>query len=210
MKTVILANGEYPTRPAALRVLEEAETVICCDGASRHAERLLRLGRRCYLVGDGDSIDPRTREEKRELFHHDPDQETNDLTKAVKFCMSHGWREIAILGATGLREDHTLGNISLLADYMEQGMAAEMISDYGRFIPIQGSHRFASWEGQQVSLFSLTPEEPITVRGLAYPIERRCLRRWWEGTLNEALGESFEVEAGEKGIVIVYLAEREG
>ncbi len=46
------------------------------------------------------------------------DQEINDLTKAVYFAQNVGQEEIVILGATGLREDHTLGNISLLADYM--------------------------------------------------------------------------------------------
>ena len=45
------------------------------------------------------------------------DQETNDLTKAVNYVKTLGFREVLILGATGRREDHTLGNISLLAQF---------------------------------------------------------------------------------------------
>ena len=33
-EAVILANGEYPTHPLPLRMLEEAKFVVCCDGVS--------------------------------------------------------------------------------------------------------------------------------------------------------------------------------
>ena len=33
-EAVILANGEYPTHPLPLRMLEEAKFVVCCDGAA--------------------------------------------------------------------------------------------------------------------------------------------------------------------------------
>ena len=50
-------------------------------------------------------------------IYRDEDQETNDLTKAVKWCNERGYNDIVIIGATGKREDHTIGNISLLAEY---------------------------------------------------------------------------------------------
>ena len=59
------------------------------------------------------------------------DQEINDLTKSVRFAHTQGYREVLILGATGLREDHTLGNISLLMDYAHLFKRVEMLSDYG-------------------------------------------------------------------------------
>ena len=31
--TVIVANGEPPAHPEALRLLHEARTIVCCDGA---------------------------------------------------------------------------------------------------------------------------------------------------------------------------------
>ena len=33
-EAVILANGEYPTCPVPLTMLEEASFVACCDGAA--------------------------------------------------------------------------------------------------------------------------------------------------------------------------------
>ena len=33
-EAVILANGEYPSHPLPLQMLENAEFVVCCDGAA--------------------------------------------------------------------------------------------------------------------------------------------------------------------------------
>ena len=67
----------------------------------------------------------------RPLSGYNPDQETNDQTKAVNYLMEKGFRRIAIVGATGRREDHTLGNISLLMEYMRMGQKYVMYTDYG-------------------------------------------------------------------------------
>ena len=34
-EAVILANGEYPTHPLPLRMLEEPKFVVCCDWAAK-------------------------------------------------------------------------------------------------------------------------------------------------------------------------------
>ena len=39
-EAVILANGEYPSHPLPLQMLENAEFVVCCDGAAN--EYILR------------------------------------------------------------------------------------------------------------------------------------------------------------------------
>lgn len=217
MNIIIIANGLFPTLPPVLKHLNEADYVVCCDGA---LEKYLRWYRQqaprpthpVAVVGDGDSLSPallrEAMHEGMDLHHQQVDeQEYNDLTKAVRYAMAlpHEVKlHISILGATGKREDHTLGNISLLAYYLEQfpGVEFSMPTDYGTFYPMKGERVFDSFEGQQVSLFSLTPNEPITVSGLRYPIENRCLTQWWQGTLNEAEGEHFTVIGGE---LLVYL-----
>ena len=57
------------------------------------------------------------------LIHRETEQETNDLSKAFRYCLKRGWKKLFILGATGKREDHTMGNISLLSDYQAQADA---------------------------------------------------------------------------------------
>ena len=111
-EAVILANGEYPSHPLPLQMLENAEFVVCCDGAAN--EYILRGHTPDVIIGDGDSLSPEYKELFSPIVHQIADQETNDQTKAVHFLQKKGFRRIAIVGATGKREDHTLGNISLL------------------------------------------------------------------------------------------------
>ena len=226
MNIIIIANGEFPRSDEPLSYLRKAEQVVCCDGAFEkylrwrlspsHTSRSLCDSPLVTVVGDGDSFPPAIQAEAEAHGIHPKwisitEQETNDLTKAVTHTLLHTRQEgipdrdihITILGATGLREDHTLGNISLLGHYAEQYPDAEfrMVSDYGIFRPVLGRETLDTFPGQQVSLFSLTPGTPVSVEGLRYPISGRPLRQWWEGTLNEALGDRFTVDGG---LLIVY------
>lgn len=199
MNTVILCNGETPRHDFALKALREAGHIVCCDGAINHLAQYGTIKAAIHLVGDGDSYDGEFNEIQ---FQPDPDQETNDLTKAVKYCLLHDWKALVILGATGLREDHTLGNISLLGQYAQMGVEATMITNYGTFTTLTHSASLQSFPGQQVSIFSLTPDTAISVSGLRYPIENRPLRQWWEGTLNEAETDTFKVTFTQGTILI--------
>jgi len=200
--TVILADGSFPQHEMPLRCLRKASRVICCDGA---AESLVRSGLVPFaIVGDCDSLTPEILEKYRDRIFIETEQETNDLTKAVRWCSEKGFKDVVILGATGKREDHTLGNISLLAEYAHF-MTVRMITDTGIFYPVLESCRFETSAGQQVSLFTFDPETEISATGLKYPLIRRKLTSWWEATLNEATGDHFELEF-DRGVVIVYMA----
>ncbi len=206
MKTVILANGTFPTHPVPVSRLREAGLIVCCDGA---AEKLVANGLEPgIIIGDLDSVSPELRERYRSILVQDSDQETNDLTKAVKWCVTQGIREVAILGATGIREDHTLGNISLLADY-KNDIDAIMLTDTGSFRVYDGSVTIASHPGQQVSLFSIDPSLKVTSTGLKYPLQNLKLTSWWRGTLNEAEGECFTLKF-DTGKIIVFMKHPKG
>lgn len=201
--TVILADGLFPTHPVPLELLATAARVVCCDGAT---QKLLDSGLRepDYVVGDLDSLSPQLLERYADRLHRAATQETNDLTKAVELSVALGFRKLVILGATGLREDHTLGNISLLMRYAALA-SVSMYTDYGYFVPLAQAATLSSFAGQQVSVFSLTPSVPVSFTGLKWDIKDRPLLSWWEGTLNEALGDSFTVSFTD-GQLLVYRA----
>jgi len=202
-KNIILADGLFPSSEQVQSLLKKAEAIVCCDGATK---KLLDFGLEPdYIVGDLDSLSLEFKQRFAQKIIQNPDQETNDLTKAVEFCISKNWKQIAILGATGLREDHTLGNISLLCDYKKQLDEVVMISDFGIFTPILETTTFKSFPGQQVSIFSLHPETKLTFKGLKYPVTNQSFTSWWQGTLNASLGDSFEIVLHNKGEIIVYM-----
>ena len=224
MNITIIANGIFPTEPSVLCAIGNADIVVCCDGALE--KYLCWCGRqpavpscRTAVVGDGDSLDETLLTEARRLLPQlarcrIAEQEDNDLTKSVRYALLQAAESgmgpeevhVDILGATGLREDHAMANISLLAWYAEQyrGTSFCMRTDHCTMHPVLGSRTFASKAGQQVSIFSLTPEVPVTVSGLRYPIEERCLDWLWQGSLNEAVGDTFAVQGGTLIVMINY------
>jgi len=200
METVILANGKFPGQKIPIEVLNNAKQIICCDGA---ANNLIQYGLVPFvIIGDLDSLDTKTRNKYAEILVGADNQDTNDLTKAVDWCVENNKKEVIIIGATGKREDHTIGNISLLAQYIEK-IKVKMISDYGEFIPIVKSTMFNSFKGQQVSLFSINPQSKISSENLKYPLVNYKLDAWWKGTLNECTGDYFSINF-DTGKVIVY------
>lgn len=201
--TVIVANGEPPAHPVALQLLHGADTIICCDGA---ISSLISLGTEpTVIVGDGDSITPELAARFADRISPDKSEEYNDLTKAVNYCATHNIRRFAIIGGGGRREDHLLGNISLLAHY-SQNFETVMVTNYGIFTPIHTTTSFPCRVGQPVSVFSFTPETRITYHGLKYPAHLRQFARLWQGTLNITEGDSFTIELHDKGDVVIYQA----
>lgn len=199
-EAVIVAGGDYPTSEQALRVLHNAPYVVCCDGA---ADRYIATGHvPDAIVGDGDSISAYNRTKYATRLHIVAEQETNDQTKAVNFLLGKGMRHIAIVGATGRREDHTIGNISLLIEYARAGAQVRSFTDHGVFIPCNGDTTLKCRKGQQVSIFSITAKN-LSAEGLLYPIYD--FNNWWQGTLNECTGEQFTIYAeGEYLLFVNY------
>lgn len=200
-EAVVLANGEYPTHPIPLKILADAPYVVCCDGG---ANEYIRQGHvPDAIVGDGDSLSKENRQRYGSCLHSFPeDQETNDQTKAVRFLLNQGKRRIAILGATGKREDHTLGNISLLIEYLRAGADVRMYTDHGIFIPCRDTRTFDCHPGQQVSIINFTARG-LRGEGLVYPL--RDFTNWWQGTLNECTATRFTIHAeGEYLVMINY------
>lgn len=197
-QAVILANGDYPTTEIPLKLLGEAAFVVCCDGGAN--EYIKRGFTPTAIVGDGDSLLPEYRSLFQPLIHRISDQETNDQTKSVGFLQKRGIERIAIVGATGKREDHTIGNISLLVEYMRKGLEVRSYTDYGVIIPCRNCTTFKCKKGQQVSIFNISAKG-FKSEGLMYPIYD--FTNWWQGTLNQTTSDSFTILADGEYIVMV-------
>lgn len=197
-EAVIVANGEFPSASVMHRWIDRAPLVVCLDGA---ANRLLQLGYRPHLIiGDGDSIQPGLTERYGVEFLKVDEQETNDLSKAVRYLHRRGCRQLMMLGITGRRDDHTLGNISLLVYYLQMGMKAVAVTDWGTFVPCRGNALLKTTKGQQVSLFNFRATG-IKSNDLVYPPYDTTML--WQGTLNEATSDRLSIQA--EGDYLVYL-----
>ena len=207
---VILAAGDFPTHPVPLNALREADFVVCCDSA--YHEWKAKSGRwneemPFVVIGDGDSLAEADKRALGDRWIQVDEQDYNDLHKAMAWATTQFTvhrSQFTILAATGRREDHTLGNIAYLVTFAEEypGADIEMLTDYGRFTAMTGQRTFATFPRQQISFFAMDPDQPIYGQGLRWPLDGFHARRWWQGTLNAALGPSFSIESN--GWVIVY------
>lgn len=198
-EAVILGDGDFPSSEIPLNMLKNAGYLCCCDGAAvRCIERGIMPD---AIVGDGDSMSEDFKKKYNGIIHTVSEQEDNDQTKATRHCVAKGLRNIAYIGATGKREDHTIGNISLILRYMnELNVRPVMFTDYGYFIPASGPCAFRTFPRQQVSIFNISCNR-IDGHGLKW--DTYPYRSWWQGTLNEATGN--RVEFHTDGEIIVYL-----
>ena len=203
---VLLAAGDFPRTETPLKALREADVRICCDSA---AEALASHGMEPdHIIGDLDSLSASFRERYAGILTHIEEQDDNDLTKAFRLALTLAPGRITILGATGKREDHTLGNISLLLDYArEAACPVVMLTDYGRFTAIFDTATLPSRPGQQISIFAFDNSLTIKSAGLKYPTDQVRFDTLWKATLNEALSESFTLTLSHPCGVLLFFAD---
>lgn len=201
---VIFANGEPSTDDHSLRLLNRAQTIICCDGA---VQKLLNLGYEPdRIIGDCDSIAPELHERYKGILIRDESTEYNDLQKALRYVIAQGHKSVAILSSFGYREDHAIANLSIAALYARQ-IEILMVTQHGIFVPINSTRSFRTHKGQQISIFSFNPDIRFTFHGLRYPVKDRKFCYLWEGSLNEAIGKEIIIEC-DGGDAAVYFAHK--
>lgn len=197
-EAIVVGGGDFPSHDVPLKFLHNSQKVVCCDGA---ANEYIAHGLTPWrIVGDGDSLSDIAKSKYADIIRINPDQETNDQTKAIEYLASKGIKDVAIVAATGRREDHTLGNISLLIEYLRMGLNVRIYTDYGMMVACRDNQSFKAPIGSVVSIFGFGTKGMLC-EGLAYPI--RDFTSWWQGTLNKTTQEIFNITC--EGDYIVYI-----
>lgn len=192
---VVLANGAFPRKGgAAWSLLASARRVVACDGAADACRR--RLGRApVAVVGDMDSL--RRVPDGAEVVQI-AEQDTNDLEKAVNWCRARGWRRVVVVGASGGREDHLIGNVFRALD-----LGVEVVTDSGRFIPVDGKASFRVGKGTAVSVFAPDRATRMTSKGLEWPLDGIAFANLHCATLNRASAARVTLTATRPVLVFV-------
>lgn len=200
--TVIIANGLYPTHRSLKQLILDAPSLICCDGA---ADKLLE--RRLvpsFVIGDCDSMTNKARDAFAPKIVIMDSQNETDLSKAYKLARGLSLKNLVILGATGLREDHSMANIFLLAQFTKEfGELIYMISDFGIFSVHETDTTLDTIIGQQISFFTPDRNVELTCQELKWPLDKFNFKEWSSGTLNQATADKMNLHI-QHGQVIVY------
>lgn len=215
---VIVGNGQFPKKEYPLYLLESADCVVCCDGALdtylRHfSGRNLR--RPDVVVGDMDSLSKKTAERFRDIAVKIDEQETNDQSKAFHYILEHfpDVDTIHILGATGKREDHTIGNLSLLMEYAREmrrqdcgrTVSVDIVSDWSTAFAITDTCTLDVGEGRSVSI--ICPDNSLNIKseGLVWPTDNVVFDNLWQTTLNRASADRISLTFSHPSIALIIL-----
>lgn len=197
---VILANGSFPTHPVPLALLHKAATLICTDGSR---EKALQAGLSPTLtVGDMDST-TESPGRRKETIHANGDPETTDLEKALGWCLNNGIDTVVLLGIAGGREDHTLANLHILANYAAS-LDVTGVTDHFTIHCVRNRKTFKTLPGQRASVLPILDAPVVTTKGLRYVLTREPLKPGGRGISNRATGDSFSVSV-KNGSVLVFI-----
>lgn len=163
------------------------------------------------IVGDFDSVDHDAldffREDKRiEFCRLDPVKDDTDTEYAIRDALSRGITQLTILGGTGSRLDHVLGNISLLGIGLEENVEIELVDEHNRVRMINKplSIRRDEQFGRFVSLIPYTGNvEHVTLTGFKYTLDDYTMGGFNSlGVSNEIKEEVARIEFS-SGILLV-------
>jgi thiamine pyrophosphokinase len=213
---VIICDGQFPKTEYPRYLLRTADFIICCDGALKKfmknsvaifgEEKLPDL-----VIGDMDTLPASWQKKYADIIVKESEQEHNDQTKAVGWALNNisGISNLYILGSTGGRADHTIGNLSLLMEYTRMFSLGEImieaVTDEGTIFAINDTTEFDCGAGRSISIFS--PDSTLNIRstGLEYQTDGVVFDNWWKATLNKASQDNVKLEFSHSSMALIIL-----
>lgn len=163
------------------------------------------------IIGDFDSVHKEAFEYFKsqpqiEICSLHPEKDDTDTEHAIHYAIAHGASNITILGGTGKRLDHLLGNIALLGIGLEESVAMELLDGNNRIrmtdqsIKIPRERQF----GKYLSLIPYSGSvKDVTLKGLKYSLDHEKLGGFnARGISNEIVEEEAVIEFSD-GIMLV-------
>lgn len=215
---VIICDGAFPRKEYPRYLIQSADFIICCDGSVRS---FLRNSRSIFgkdrgpdlIIGDMDSLSESLKKRFSKIIVKENEQEHNDMTKAFRWVMNNmeSVERIHIIGATGKREDHTIGNLSLLMEYTRmfdldrKGISVEAVSDYCTIFAVNDSLEMECGKGRGISIFSPDNSLRIKSEGLEWQTEEVIFDNWWKASLNRASEDLVRLEFSHRSLVLIVM-----
>ena len=207
--TLILAGGNL-SLPFLENVIKEhaGATIIAAD---RGLEACMKLQiEPDYVIGDFDSLDEQVKDaflaDRRNVTKLNPIKDDTDTEYAIRLAISEGARSIVMLGATGSRIDHVLGNISLLGIGLESKTDISIIDTNNRIrmadkpVTIEKSAQY----GRFVSLIAVTDDNEVSLRGFKYPVTDYSFDRFTSlGISNEIVDDHALIDIHRGKFIII-------
>ena len=131
MNALIVSGGNAPSEKLLRKYVAMCDFII---GADKGNECLIKYNIIPQLsLGDFDSINKKTFEtissKNIEIKKFPPEKDYTDTEIAIMEALKMGAEKIYLLGGTGTRVDHTLGNIGLILTTRDKGAKLIIVDD---------------------------------------------------------------------------------
>lgn len=209
MKTVIIGGGNPPSKELLEEELLNSDFLICADGGGDCLYKYNKVPD--YLIGDFDSIDKEVlqfftnRNCLIEIYPAQKDCTDSEicLNKAIELKSD----SITMLGFTGSRVDHFLGNLGLLKKTLGYGIKGLIRDDNNKIFITDESCTFKAEKGKFVSFQAYSDVvENLSLVGTKYPLVGYKLLKGDTRTIsNEFTGDEVTVKF-DSGFLLIIIA----
>ena len=215
-RTLVMAGGKME-EDFALSFLDgkSYDTIIAVDGGLACLRELGIMP--TDIVGDFDTIDGALlaeyeRDPAIRIRRFQPEKDDTDSEIAINMAIEYKSTQIDILGGTGGRLDHTIGNIRLLRlmySASKDSIKAFLYDRYNRLRLVDRECVIKKNEayGKYVSVFPYTQiAKGITLEGFRYPLKEHTMDLFLTPTLgisNEIVGKEGRILCREGVLLVV-------
>ena len=164
------------------------------------------------IIGDFDSADKKIlaffqQNKEIDFCTLNPEKDDTDTEFAIRESIRRGADSITIIGGTGTRLDHVLGNISLLGIGLEEGVRMELLDAHYRVSMIDHSVTLKKKE-QYGNYLSLIPYNGnvtgVTLKGLKYPLHDYTMGGFNSlGISNEIVDDEASIELTSGQLLVI-------
>ncbi len=201
----IFCNGDYFHNNEVEKLLEDADYIIAADGGLKHLNDLNVSP--TAIIGDMDSTDPEMLgKQTAEIIKFSAEKSKTDAELAIEYLQSKGCENIFLIGATGKRLDHELGNISLMPN--NPGQLFIIDKDTITFA-IGNNFSVASFQrpaGSRVSIIPFSRLFPcLTTTGLKYSLKNKSLENPCHGISNIVDNEQITIKVENDSTPIISI-----
>ncbi|HFS67547.1 MAG TPA: thiamine diphosphokinase [Flavobacteriia bacterium] len=166
-KAFLLLNGELPNQ---LSNLQNYDLICATDGALHKLEKFNKIPD--LLTGDFDSS---TNHPKNIEIIPTPDQEDTDFGKMLQILFNKGFKNIDIYGASGLEQDHFLGNLNSALVWKNR-LELTFYDNHSTYFFAKNKTILKNVKGKLISLYPFSKAKKITTKGLQYPLKKEALK----------------------------------
>lgn len=164
-----------------------------------------------YIIGDFDSVncDVLKQYENKNIpiTYLKPEKDFTDTHMALKLAIQIGSTSITIIGAIGTRIDHSLANIHVLKETLDNNVQAKLVNENNEIMLINKETVIKkNGNFKYVSIIPLTSKVTgVTLRGFKYFLENATLNIGESiGVSNEQVEDKATIEIKEGIAILIF------